>query len=85
MLRFGLLLIALSFLPWIILPFVPWLPFLTSPSQKASAGGILIVLAEILFWGGLLAAGKEVWREIRLHGWRETPGRLYRLFRHRRL
>jgi hypothetical protein len=73
MLRFGLALIALSFLPWLAIPIVPWMSFLESVTQKSAAVAGLIILAEVLFWIGLVSAGPETWKIIKLHGWRAAP------------
>jgi len=81
MLRAGVSLITLSFLPWMLIPCVPWLPFLTSVTEKASTVAGLIIAAEILFWVGLLFAGKETWQAIKLHGWKKVPKRLFELLK----
>jgi hypothetical protein len=81
MLRFGLLLITLSFLPWLAIPFIPLLPFLNSVTERVSAVAGLCVLAEILFWTGLLCAGRETWKVVKLHGWKKTPKRLFELLK----
>ncbi|MCM0607368.1 MAG: transporter suffix domain-containing protein [Xanthomonadaceae bacterium] len=81
MFRTGLILIALSFLPWLAIPFVPWLPLLNSPTQKASTVTGLIVLAEVLFWFGLLLTGKETWSAIKLHGWKKVPKKIIELIK----
>jgi hypothetical protein len=57
--RLGLILIVLSFLPWIaIVLVVPFLPL--SVAQKAASVPLLLVLGEILFWLGVLVVGKQV-------------------------
>jgi hypothetical protein len=51
--KLGLILIVLSFLPWVAIPLVvPFLP-------------LLLVVAEILFWLGVLLVGKEVTQRYR--------------------
>ena len=56
--RLGLILVVVSFLPWAAIAFVlPWLPITTA--QKALLVPVLLVLAEILFWLGVLIVGKE--------------------------
>ena len=62
--RLGLILIVLSFLPWVAIAFVvPFLPL--SAAQKAVSVPVLLVLAEILFWLGVLLVGKEVAQRYR--------------------
>jgi hypothetical protein len=56
--KLGLVLVVVSFAPWAAIAFVlPWLPITTT--QKALLVPVLLVLAEILFWLGLLIVGKE--------------------------
>ncbi|MBD2267257.1 transporter suffix domain-containing protein [Anabaena sp. FACHB-1391] len=55
----GLILIIISFSPWLaIAVIVPFLPI--SLAQKALLVPALLVLAEVLFWPGVLLVGKEV-------------------------
>ena len=55
----GLILIIISFSPWLaIAVIVPFLPI--SLAQKALLVPALLVLAEVLFWTGVLLVGKEV-------------------------
>jgi len=62
--RLGLILIVLSFLPWLAIAFIlPFLPL--SVAQKAISVPVLLVLAEILFWLGVLVVGKEVAQRYR--------------------
>ena len=56
--KLGLILVVVSFVPWAAIAFVlPWLPITTT--QKALLVPVLLVVAEILFWLGLLIVGKE--------------------------
>lgn len=55
--RLGLVLVVASFLPWAAIPVLPWLPI--TAAQKTLLVPVLLVLAEILFWSGLLIVGKE--------------------------
>lgn len=56
--KLGLVLIGASFLPWAAIAFVlPWLPI--TATQKTLLIPVLLVLAEVLFWLGLLIVGKE--------------------------
>jgi hypothetical protein len=50
-------LVALSFIPWMLLPTIPWLPL--STEQKLLASGVLLAIAELLFWAGALIVGKQ--------------------------
>jgi len=62
--KFGLVLIIISFLPWLIIAvIVPFLPI--SLAQKAILVPALLVLAEVLFWPGALLVGKEVVQKYR--------------------
>lgn len=59
----GLFLIVISFLPWIAVLIVPLLPL--SVTQKALMVPVLAVVAELLFWLGLLILGKEAAQRYR--------------------
>ena len=62
--KLGLVLIIISFLPWLIIAvIVPFLPI--SLAQKAILVPVLLVLAEVLFWLGALLVGKEVVQKYR--------------------
>ena len=62
--KLGLVLIIISFLPWLIIAvIVPFLP--VSLAQKAILIPVLLVLAEVLFWLGALLVGKEVVQKYR--------------------
>jgi hypothetical protein len=62
--KLGLVLIIISFLPWLIIAvIVPFLPI--SLAQKAILVPVLLVLAEVLFWTGALLVGKEVVQKYR--------------------
>jgi len=57
--KLGLILIIVSFSPWLAIAIiVPFLPI--SVAQKALLVPALLVLAEVLFWLGALLLGKEV-------------------------
>ncbi|QYX31592.1 transporter suffix domain-containing protein [Sphaerospermopsis torques-reginae] len=62
--KLGLVLIIVSFLPWLaialILPFLP-----LAVAQKALLVPALLVLAEVIFWLGALLVGKEVIQRYR--------------------
>ncbi|MBD2384312.1 transporter suffix domain-containing protein [Cylindrospermum sp. FACHB-282] len=82
--KLGLVLIILSFSPWLIVPFVvPFLPI--SITQKAFLIPVMLVVAELTFWLGLLLVGKEVAQRYRRYLRRRYLGmRLKRLWRPRR-
>jgi hypothetical protein len=62
--KLGLVLIVVSFLPWLaIVLIVPLLPL--SITQKALIVPVLVVVAEVLFWLGLLVVGKEAAKAYR--------------------
>jgi hypothetical protein len=62
--KFGLVLIIISFLPWLIIAvIVPFIPI--SLPQKAILVPALLILAEVLFWLGALLVGKEVVQKYR--------------------
>ncbi|MFC7373172.1 transporter suffix domain-containing protein [Fictibacillus iocasae] len=62
--KIGIILVVFSFVPWLFIPFVPFLTFL-SGSEKVSAAAALTIAAEVLFWGGALLAGKDAARAVR--------------------
>jgi hypothetical protein len=52
-----------SFIPWLLLLVLPFLPL--SVGQKAIGVGILLAVAEVMFWVGVVLAGQEVVRRYR--------------------
>jgi hypothetical protein len=52
-----------SFIPWLMLPVLPFLPL--AVGQKAIAAGLMVGLAEVMFWLGVVLAGQEVVRRYR--------------------
>src|SRR5690348_8753887 len=80
--RVGLIAIALSFVPWLLIAVAP----LFGLSLGAGAGLVagLLVVAEVLFWAGLVLAGKDTWRAVKARGWRHAPQELGRLLVHGR-
>ncbi len=52
-----------SFVPWLSIPVLPFLPL--SVGQKAIGAGFLLGLAEVMFWVGVLLAGKAVVQRYR--------------------
>jgi hypothetical protein len=62
--KLGLILIIISFLPWLLIAVaLPFLPI--SLAQKAMIVPALLLLAEILFWLGTLLVGKEFVQKYR--------------------
>ena len=81
--RLGLIIIVLSFLPWVAIAFVvPFLPL--SVAQKALAVPVLLVVTEILFWLGVLVVGKEVAQRYRQYFTLGYVKKQVRKFRRRR-
>ena len=56
--KLGILLIFISFLPWLVGFAVPFLAL--SIAQKSVLIPVLFVSAELIFWIGILIVGKEV-------------------------
>lgn len=62
--KLGLVLVIVSFLPWVtIFLIVPLLPL--AITQKALMVTVLAIVAEVLFWLGLLVVGKEAAQKYR--------------------
>ena len=80
--RVGLVAIALSFVPWVVIAAAPLLGLSLAASAGLVAG--LLVAAEVLFWSGLALAGKETWQTVKARGWRHAPRELGRLLVHGR-
>jgi hypothetical protein len=56
--QLGVVLIVVSCLVWLAIAAVPLLPL--TLAQKAAIVPGLLILGELLFWGGALLVGKEV-------------------------
>lgn len=56
--KLGVILLIVSFLPWLSAFAVPWMPL--TLAQKAILTPALFVIGELLFWCGVLLVGKEV-------------------------
>jgi hypothetical protein len=80
--RVGAGLIVLSLLGWLMIPLVPVVGFRGGAALTAAA--VLVVLAEILFWLGVVLIGRQTWELARSHGWRQVPAQLWRLLRYGR-
>jgi hypothetical protein len=52
-----------SFIPWCLLPVLPFLPL--PVGQKAIAAGLMVGGAEVMFWVGVVLAGKAVIQRYR--------------------
>lgn len=42
---------------------------------------VMAVVAEVMFWLGVLVLGHSTYKVARAKGWRRVPGELWRLFR----
>jgi hypothetical protein len=80
--RVGLIAIALSVVPWLAIAAAPVLGLSLGASAGLVAGALLV--AEVLFWVGLLMVGKPTWQAIKARGWRHAPRELGRLLVHGR-
>jgi hypothetical protein len=78
--RLGAALIAISCLLWGLLLVVPFLP--GTAAQRATRSGVVLVVAEIVWWVGVAMVGGTAWRVVRSHGWRRLPRALWQLLRH---
>ena len=59
----GVILMSASLGLWILLPGVPFLPL--TVAARGTVGTALIVVAEVIFWGGAALAGPEAARQMR--------------------
>ncbi len=78
--RIGALLIAGSFVFWLLIPFVPVVGLRGGAAGIAIA--VLMITREVVFWAGVLLIGRETWVLARRHGWRRVPPALWHLIRH---
>jgi len=79
LLKIGVILMFASALPWLALPFAAWLA--PTAAGKAAWSTGLLVAAEILFWGGVLLAGRDVWNTAKQAGWKRVIPELWRQLR----
>jgi hypothetical protein len=77
----GIILMISSFVPWLMIPFVPWFPFLNSAYEKTAVAGGLLLLSEIMFWVGVPMAGKESWAIIKAGGWKQAPYKILEILK----
>ena len=69
--KVGTVLMIASLPLWPILLVVPFLPL--GIAARGAAGTVIVVLAEIMFWGGAALTGPETARRIR-SWWRRPRG-----------
>ena len=79
LLKVGVLMMLGSLIPWIALPIAAWLAPTAGSKAAWSAG--LFIAAEVLFWGGALLAGRDVWQTVKAAGWRRFFPELLRRLR----
>jgi hypothetical protein len=79
LLKTGVILMLGSALPWIALPVAAWLA--PTAAAKAAWSTGLLIAAEIMFWGGVLLAGKDVWLAAKQAGWKRVIPELVRRLR----
>ncbi len=79
LLKIGVILMFASALPWLALPVAAWLA--PTAAAKAAWSTGLFVGAEIMFWGGVLLAGRDVWNAAKEAGWRRVVPELWRKLR----
>jgi hypothetical protein len=78
--KLGIGLAIASPVPWLLLLVLPFLPL--SVAGRAIAAGGLLVVAEAMFWVGVMLAGQEVVRRYRRRlGLKALWGRISRLLR----
>ena len=61
--KLGLVLIIVSFVPWLAIFFLPSLAL--TLAQKAALVPSLAIIAEVIFWLGVLIVGKEAAQKYR--------------------
>ena len=61
--KLGVVLIALSFLKWAVLLYMPFLHY--SGKVKVSLVSVILVLAEITFWVGIFLVGEETYKRYK--------------------
>lgn len=62
-LKVSILLMVLSFVPWILIPTIPLWPL--SNKARAAAIPVLLISAEVIFWSGAALGGTELVRHRR--------------------
>jgi hypothetical protein len=76
--RIGVVLVALSFVLWLVVLGAPIALGATARAAALSGGSALV--AEVLFWIGVALLGKPVWTAVKEQGWRKVPSALWRRF-----
>jgi hypothetical protein len=79
MVRLGVVLLLLSVVCWLLVPAVPFAGL--GAAGSASAVAVLVVGAEVVFWLGLVLAGRDTWKLAERHGWSGLPRALWRVLR----
>jgi len=79
LLKLGVILMFASALPWLAMPVAAWLA--PTAGSKAAWSTGLFIAAEILFWGGVLLAGRDVWASAKQASWRRVVPELWRKLR----
>lgn len=77
--RIGVLLMIVSFVPWFALPAAAW--YAPTPAEKTTWTAGLFILGEVLFWSGVLLAGKEFWHSVKALGWKKALPEMFRKLR----
>lgn len=78
-LKIGIILLLVSVLPWLAIPVAVWLA--PTAGAKAAWSSALVAEAELLFWGGMLLSGRDVWTTAKRAGWKRVIPELWRRLR----
>ena len=70
MTRIGVVLMVGSLPLWLLLPILPFIGI--SIAAKAMAATVVVVIAELMFWGGAALAGPAAVRRVK-GWWRSQP------------
>jgi len=68
--RIGVVLMLGSLPLWLLLPILPFIGI--STAEKAMAATAVVVIAELMFWGGAALAGPAAVRRVK-SWWRRQP------------
>ena len=71
MTRIGVVLMVGSLPLWLVLPILPFVGI--STAAKAMAATAVVVIAELMFWGGAVLAGPAAVRRLKGR-WRRSSG-----------
>ena len=72
MTRIGVVLMVSSLPLWLVLPILPFIGI--SIAAKAMVATIVVVVAELMFWGGAALAGPAAVRRVK-GWWRSQPSK----------